>query len=135
MHTTTFKINWDHLSRFFIGLLFVYSGVVKIQTFQPTTDFIKSILNTGSITPIITSLVIFVELVVGLLYIWGKFKKDAMAYILITFVALATIFVHSDFSNAANVIQALKNLAIIGGLLATLESVHDRRVLCRQNLK
>lgn len=127
MHTTTFKINWDTLSRVFIGILFVYSGWIKIQSFQATTGYIDSVLKTGSITPAITSAAIFVEVVIGLLYMWGKFRKDLMAYILISFVALATIFFHSNLSNPADMLQALKNLAIMGGMFATLDSVHKRR--------
>lgn len=129
MNTTTFRINWDKLSRAFVGLLFVYSGWTKIQSFEATTAYINSVLKTGNITPIITAAAIFIEVVVALLYVWGGYKKDLMGYILIAFTAVATVFFHLDLTNPANVIQAFKNLAIIGGMFATLEAVHKRRVL------
>jgi putative oxidoreductase len=127
MHTTTFKINWDMLSRIFIAALFVFAGYGKLMTFEATTSYIGSVLKTGMITPAITALVIFIEIVVAIVYAYGKYKKDIMAYILIAFTVLATIFFHSDMSNNLNVIMALKNLAIVGGLFATLDGVHKRR--------
>lgn len=127
--TTTFKINWDTMSRVFIGTLFVFAGFSKIMSFEGTTGYIASVLNTGSITPAITAATIFLEIVIGAAYMWGGFKKDICGYILIGFTAVATIFFHSDFSNQINVIMALKNLAIIGGIFATLEAVHTRRAV------
>jgi putative oxidoreductase len=129
MHTSTFKINWDTLSRVFIAILFVFAGWGKLNSFEGTTGYIASTLKTGQITPAITALVIFIEIVVALVYAYGKYKKDVMAYILIAFTVLATIFFHSDLSVNTNVIMALKNLAIVGGIFATLDGVHRRRMI------
>ncbi len=128
MHTTTFRINWDTLSRIFIAVLFIFAGWGKLMTFEATTSYIASVLKTGQVTPIITALVIFIEIVIALIYAYGKYKKDVMAYILIAFTVLTTIFFHSDLSVNLNMIMALKNLAIVGGIFATLDGVHRRRV-------
>ncbi len=127
MHTTTFKINWDILSRVFIATLFVFAGWNKLMDFQRVTGYIDSVLHTGSITPAITAVVIFIEIVVAILYVFGKFKKDICTYILITFTVLATVLFHTNTSDPATVQHILKNLAIVGGLFATLDAVHKRR--------
>jgi putative oxidoreductase len=129
MHTSTFKINWDTLSRVFIATLFVFSGWGKLMNFQSVTNFIDSVLHTGSITPAITATVIFVEIVVAILYAYGKYKKDICGYVLVTFTVLATVLFHTNTQDPAVVQQILKNLAIVGGLFATLNAVHNRRSL------
>lgn len=128
MHTTTFKINWDTLSRIFIATLFVFAGYGKLMTFEASTSYIASVLKTGAVTPLITAIVIFIEIAIAIIYAYGKYKKDVMAYILIAFTVIATIFFHSDLSVNLNVIMSLKNLAIVGGIFATLDGVHRRRV-------
>ena len=121
------KFNWDLISRVLISLVFLSAGYGKLMNFSGTSGYIDSVLKTGAVTPLITALVIFIEIVVALIYISGKYKRDTMAYILIGFTALATILFHKDFTNQMNQLMALKNLAIIGGLLATLDSLHKRR--------
>ena len=121
------RINWDTLSRIFIGVLFVYAGIGKLMNFGGTNTYINSVLNTGAITPIVTLIVIFIEIVVATVYILGKYKKDTSAYILICFTALATLLFHSDMSKDVNVLMSFKNLAIIGGIFATMDGVHRRR--------
>ena len=128
MNKTTFVIDWDIMSRVFIAILFIFAGVMKILSFTDTTNYIDSVLKTGSLTPAITVIVIVIEIGVAGLYALGKYNRDICAYILIGFTALATIFFHSDFSNNTNVIMSLKNLAIIGGIFATLDTVHKRRI-------
>lgn len=122
-----FKINWDTLSRLFIGALFVSAGFGKLTGFAGTTAYINSVLNTGSLSFIITAVVIIIEIVVAAVYVYGKYKKDTAGYILIGFTALATILFHSDMTNQINMIMAFKNLAIIGGIFATMDGVHRRR--------
>lgn len=129
MNTTTFKINWDFVSRLFIGALFIFAGIDKLRTFEATSGYIDSVLGTGSITPVVLGLTIFIEVVVAAVYVWGGYKRDLCAYTLVAFTALATILFHNNFENPLNVIMSLKNLAIIGGLVATLHAVHKRRDL------
>lgn len=127
MNTTTFRINWDFVSRLFIGALFIFAGVDKLRTFEATSGYINDVLGTGAVTPIVTGLTIFIEVIVAAAYIWGKWRRDTCAYILIAFTALATVLFHNNFQIPLNVIMSLKNLAIIGGLIATLGAVHAKR--------
>lgn len=127
MNTTTFRINWDFVSRLFIGALFIFAGVDKLRTFEATSGYINSVLGTGAVTPVVTGLAIFIEIVIAATYIWGKWRRDTCAYILIAFTAAATVLFHNNFQIPLNVIMSLKNLAIVGGLIATLGAVHAKR--------
>jgi putative oxidoreductase len=129
MNTSTVKINWDFISRLFLGLLFILAGLGKAMSFAGTSMYINSVLHTGSITPIVTSLTIIIEIGVASLFVWGKYKKDIMNMILIAFVALTTILFHNNINDPSTMIVALKNLAIIGGLIAMLDAVHKKRVI------
>lgn len=127
MNTTTLKINWDFVSRLFLGLLFIVAGLGKMMNFTGTSMFINSVMHTGVLTTMVTTLTIAIEIVVAGLFIFGKYRKDSMAYILIGFTALATIIFHNNISDQNTMIMALKNLAIIGGLISTLDCVHKKR--------
>lgn len=135
MNTTTIKINWDFVSRLFIGLLFILAGIQKALNFNLVTDnAIAPVLKTGSLSPVITAVVIFIEIFVTLAYIFSKKYKDHAGYTLIFFTVIVTIFYHVPEIRGANIsavigtsINALKNLAIVGGLLATLDVVHKKR--------
>lgn len=128
MNTTTLKINWDFVSRLFLGLLFVVAGLGKMMNFTGTSMFIDSVMHTGVLTTLVTALTIAIEVIVAGLFIFGKYRKDCMAYILIAFTVLATIIFHNHISDQNTMIMALKNLAIVGGLISTLDCVHKKRV-------
>jgi uncharacterized membrane protein YphA (DoxX/SURF4 family) len=136
MNTTTIRINWDFISRLFLGLLFVLAGIQKALNFSMVSDnAIAPVLKTGSLSPVVTAVVIFIEIVVASVYIFGKKYKDYAGYAIITFTVLATIFYHIPEIRGDNIsaiigtsINTLKNLAIVGGLIATLDMVHKRRM-------
>lgn len=127
MNTTTLKINWDFVSRLFLGLLFIVAGLGKMMNFTGTGMFIDSVMHTGALTSLVMALTIAIEVGVAGLFIFGKYKKDSMTYILIGFTALATMIFHNHISDQNTMIMALKNLAIIGGLISTLDCVHKNR--------
>lgn len=105
------------LSRVLIALLFVVAGYQKLTSFAGTSAYINS-LGVPAAT-LVTALVIIIEVVVALAFAYG-YKIRETAWILMTFTALATVLVHHDFSVGANMVMALKNIAIIGGLLAII---------------
>jgi len=45
-----------------------------------------------------------------------------MGWILAGFIALTTVLVHHDFAVGVNMVMALKNIAIIGGIWAVIQS-------------
>lgn len=110
------KFNYPLLSRALIALLFVVAGVQKITDFSGITGYIGSL---GLPVPqVIAAIVIAIEVGVALLYAWG-YRVCITGGILVAYVVLITVIVHRDISQAGNLVMALKNIAIIGGILAT----------------
>jgi putative oxidoreductase len=113
------KMNYPMLSRSLIALLFVVAGVKKILGFAMITTFIGSLIGmTGTVAMIVTLLVIVVEVPVALAYA-GGYRVCYTGGILIAFTVIATLLVHNNIADDNQLIMALKNIAIIGGILAT----------------
>ncbi len=112
------KINYSTVSRALIALLFVVAGVQKIMQFSGTSGFIGSL---GVPMPVIaTALVIIIEVVVALMFVFCRKSLCMSGSVLIAFTILATLLVHRDFSVGQNMIMALKNIAIIGGIMLAM---------------
>ncbi len=101
------------IGRILIAVLFVFSGAGKLMNIAGTGDSIEAM------TPFPGSLAIAIgifEVAAGLLLASGFMTRLAAAT-LIVFTALATLFFHREITEVAQQQAALKNLAIIGGLL------------------
>ena len=124
------------LGRVLFAVLFIYSGATKLIGIQATTEFIASKVAipavlvpytsqletmTGMSTPQTLAIVVGAFEVISGLMIALNFGARFFAILLIFFVA-ATIFYFHDFwnqappDNAATLMEALKNLSIIGAL-------------------
>ena len=103
-------------SRSLIALLFVVAGVQKAMNFGDATGAITSIGIPAGIAALVTALVIIIEVPVALAFAWG-YMTCIMGWILVAFTALTVLLVHRDISNGMNMIMALKNVAIIGGIM------------------
>jgi len=113
------KFNYALLSRVLIALLFVVAGVQKALNFQGPTGTVEFVSSLGlPMSVVVTAIVIFIEIVVALAYAYG-YRVCYTGGILVAFTVLATVLVHRDFSIPMNLMMTLKNLAIIGGILAT----------------
>lgn len=107
------------VSRVLIALLFVVAGVMKVMGFAGTVGYVGSL---GVPLPVVaTLLVILVEIPVAIAFAWG-YKTCTMGWILVGFTALATLLAHRDFSQGQNMLMALKNIAIIGGILSVIST-------------
>ena len=102
-------------SRSLIALLFVVAGTQKAMHFQETVGAI-GLLVPASVAAIVTIVVIIIEVPVALAFAWG-YRTCIMGWLLVGFTALTIVFIHRDFSVADNMVMALKNLAIIGGIM------------------
>jgi putative oxidoreductase len=102
------------IARSLIALLFVVAGIQKLTGFEGTVGYVGSL--GVPLATIATVIVIFIEIVVALLFAYG-YKVKEMGYILIAYVVLTILIAHRDFSQGANMVMALKNIAIIGGLM------------------
>lgn len=105
------------IGRSLIALLFVVAGVQKLLGFAGAAGYIGAL---GLPMPtIVTALVILIEVPVALLFAYG-YKVKQMGSILIAFTALTILVAHRNFGMGDNMIMALKNIAIIGGILLAI---------------
>jgi len=122
--------------RVLFAVLFIYSGATKLFAVQATADFIAAKVAvpallvpytsqletmTGMTTPQLLAVAVGVFEIVSGLMIALNFGARFFAILLIFFVAAATFYFHDFWNqsapeNAKSLIDALKNLSIIGAL-------------------
>jgi uncharacterized membrane protein YphA (DoxX/SURF4 family) len=122
--------------RVLFAVFFIYSGATKLFGIQATADFIAAKVAipallapytsqletmTGMPTPQLLAIAIGAFEVISGLMIALNFGARFFAILLIFFVAAATFYVHDFWNqsppeNAKTLVEALKNLSIIGGL-------------------
>lgn len=112
------------LGRILLGALFVFAGAGKVMDTAATAAYIEAE------SPFPGSLALFVgifEILAGLVLASG-FMTRLSSLALIGFTALATLFFHEKVTDQAQAAMALKNLAVIGGLLMVFAygQVRDR---------
>lgn len=101
------------IGRVLLGLLFL-GGAMKFMNIAGTTGFIGSV---GiPMAGIVFWLSTLLEVGAALAIIFG-FKTRIAAWALIAYTFLTIVFFHNPFADQMQLTQALKNLAIIGGLL------------------
>jgi putative oxidoreductase len=102
------------LGRLLIAVMFVVSGLQKIADPGPTAQMLA-----GTNLPASLALPTGVfELVAGILLAIGLMTR-LVAIVLLVFVGLTIFFFHNEFADPLQGTLALKNLAIMGGLLMT----------------
>ena len=104
------------LARLLVATIFLMSGVGKLAAFSATAQMMGSV---GFPAPelFLTGAIIF-ELVGGLLLLIG-YKTRIAAVALIVFLIPATLIFHaSGLPAQEQMVQTLKNLAILGALVA-----------------
>lgn len=101
------------IGRLCIAALFVISGIGKLIDPTSTAQYIAT---TTNLSPTLALPVGIFEVAAGLLLALG-FMTRLVSLLLIGFVALATLFFHGQVTDPAQAQAALKNLAILGGLL------------------
>ena len=102
------------VGRIFLAVIFIVSGISKVTSFDQTVGFIAS--RGLPIVGLLTVLVILVE-VLGSIALLIGFQARKAAVALLVFLALATLLYHMDWSKQMEMMNFLKNLAIMGGLL------------------
>jgi putative oxidoreductase len=102
------------LGRFLIAIMFIVSGSQKIADPGPTGQML---LATNLPASFALPTGVF-ELVAGVLLAVGLMTR-LTAIVLFVFVGLTIFFFHHDFADPLQGTLALKNLAIMGGLLMT----------------
>jgi uncharacterized membrane protein YphA (DoxX/SURF4 family) len=122
--------------RILFAVLFIYSGATQLFGIQATADFISAKVvipalltpytsqletMTGMSTPQMLAIAAGIFQVISGLMIALNFGARFFAILLIFFVAAATFYFHDFWNqsppdNAKTVVEALKNLSIIGAL-------------------
>ena len=122
--------------RILFAVLFIYSGATKLFAIQATSEFISAKVvipallapyatqletMTGMSTPQMLAIAVGAFEIISGLMIALNFGARFFAIILIFFVAAATFYFHDFWNqsppeNARTLIEALKNLSIIGAL-------------------
>lgn len=101
------------LARVLLSALFIYSGIMKIISFESVVGFVT---NTLPAPQLMITLAIIAELGGGLAILLG-FKARYVAFLLTVFLVIVTAIFHLDFSEQAKVGAFLTNLGLMGGLL------------------
>jgi putative oxidoreductase len=122
--------------RILFSVLFIYSGLTKLFTIAATTEFISANVvipalvapyasqletMTGMPTPQMLAIAIGAFEVISGLMIALNFGARFFAILLIIFMTASTVYFHDFWNqpspeNARTLVDALKNLSIIGGL-------------------
>lgn len=102
------------LMRVCLSALFIVSGTGMLLSFSQTAAFIGSIVPMGALA---AAIVIAVKVGGGLMLLVG-YKGEWAAWALIAFTLVTIVVAHSNFADQNQLTQALKNLGLIGGLLA-----------------
>ncbi|WP_421989620.1 DoxX family protein [Qipengyuania sp.] len=101
------------VGRILLGALFVFAGFGKVMDTAGTAAYMEA----ESPFPGSMALAVGVfEIVAGLVLASGYMTRIA-SLALVVFTALATLFFHEQVTDQVQAAMALKNLAIIGGLL------------------
>lgn len=100
--------------RIALSLVFLGSAVNKVQNFDGTRSYMEA-KGMPATTILLIGAIVF-ELFGGLAVATG-FKTRLGAMLLIAFLVPATLIFHFQPGNQAEMIQVMKNLAILGGLL------------------
>ena len=102
----------DLVAGILISALFLLNGVIKINNYDGTVDWMEGF----GIPGILIIPAIILELVGPILIILGYKAKIAAGLLSLFCIATAVIF-HNDFSDQIQLGSFLKNIALAGGFL------------------
>lgn len=100
------------IGRILLGALFLLSGLAKLMDVGATERMLAS----GGMPVSFAIPVAVFEIAAGAFLALGVMTR-LTAIALAVFTALATVLYHAQVTDPAQAVQALKNLAVIGGLL------------------
>jgi putative oxidoreductase len=103
---------YDVAGRILIGLLFLISGLGKLAAPASVMGYMSAMQVPG----VLLWPAIALEVFGGMALIAG-FRQREAAFALAAFTIVATLLFHRDFGNQIQLTIALKNIAIVGGLL------------------
>jgi putative oxidoreductase len=105
------------IGRILLVLIFLQSGIIKIENFQGTAQYMGKF--GMPYTNFFLVGAIFLELVGSVTVISGYFARLG-AFLLIIFLIPTTLIFHTNFSDPMQQIHFMKNVSMFGGLLVLL---------------
>jgi len=102
------------VARVLLAALFIFSGFGKLMGLAGTGAALASVGIPGGVA--LAAIVAIIELAGGLMILLG-WQARLGAWALIVFTVLATAFFHNNLADQMQLIMALKNASIVGGLL------------------
>ena len=102
------------VGRIMLAAIFLWSAIKDIRTFEATTDMMQS---KGIFAPQLLLLGAIVFLLLGSIAVILGIKARWGAVLLILFLIPTTIIFHPPTGGDEHLIQFMKNLALMGGLL------------------
>jgi putative oxidoreductase len=115
-HLELVRTRGSKFGRILMGLLFFVSGLTMLLLQGPANAAAFFTSLGVPFAEILVWPVIILKIVAGGAIMVGKRTTEAAAA-LIVFTLIATLLAHLDFNDPMQMTQALKNLAIVGGLL------------------
>jgi putative oxidoreductase len=107
------------VARVLLSGIFLSSGVQKIFAFSGTQAYMAKF--GMKMTGLFLVLAILFEIGGGLSVLLGYYPRLGALALLLFLIPTTAVF-HRDFSDPAQVVQFVKNVAIMGGLLAVLSA-------------
>jgi putative oxidoreductase len=102
------------VGRLLLGAIFVWSGYGKLMTAAATTAYFAKL---GLPLPEAAYCVtVFVELIVGLMFVLGLFTRGTALALAVSCLATA-VAAHTNFTDRNMLIHFMKNLSMSGGFL------------------
>lgn len=102
------------VGRFLISLVFLYAGIGKIISFSQTAAFMGS---AGLPMPTLLLIIGLILELGGAVLLLVGYRARLGALMLVVFTALTIALFHATIKDPTQIVQGLKNSAIIGGLL------------------
>ena len=130
----TFQDYGPFLGRLLLALIFVLSGVNKIQDFDGTQEYMAA--HGMSMTATLLIAAIAIEILAGLSVLLGLATRWS-ALLLAAYLIPVTLVFHAFWAVDAaqqqiQMVHFLKNLAIMGGLVSVSAQTHAVRIRTRQ---
>jgi len=107
------------MGRVLIGLLFIVTGITKLMDLGGAAAMMAKAGLPGNLAIVVG----LFELIAGLCLAAG-FAVRLVSLLLALFTAATILFFHNRFTDPVQAIEALKNLAIIGGLALAFAHSH-----------
>lgn len=133
MHTVHPHPFLARTGRMLLSVIFLVTGISKITGWSGSIDYMQANGIGEPWTPILLAAALVIELACGIALLIG-FRERAAALLLVLYLIPVTLVLHSFWEAAAADVMSeriafLKNLAIMGGLLAVYAEAPVRAVV------